>query len=241
MGLVRWMDRTFYPGIGSNWDDDVLRRRLVECLTPTSVVLDLGAGRGLVRQMDVRGLAGRICGIDRDVRVLDNPYLDDARVADAVDVPYPDATFHVIFANNVLEHLEEPGAAFKEVKRLLRPGGVFLFKTPNRRHYVPTIARLTRHSIHERVNRLRGRAATDTHPTRYRANSGKDIGRLAAEAGLQVVRFDHVEGRPEYMRLTPATYFLGLCYERLVNRFDALRGLRVILVGELRRPERSGP
>ena len=142
----------------------------------------------------------------------------------------------MVFSDNVLEHLDEPLQVFREVARVLKPGGVFLFKTPNKWHYMPIIARLTPHGFHQYVNRLRGRAEVDTFPTRYRANCLGDINRLAAEAGLLVERVERIEGRPEYLRMTWPTYLVGLAYERLVNSAEVFAPLRILLVGQLRKP-----
>lgn len=235
-GAVSWMDDRFYPNHGKNWDDSLLRERIAERLTPESVVLDLGAGAGIVSQMNFGGLAARVCGVDLDPRVVENPFLDEGRVADGQSIPYPDATFDLVFADNVLEHLAEPENVFAEVARVLRPGGVFLFKTPNKWHYMPLIARLTPHSFHRWVNRRRGRAEEDTFPTLYRANSAGDVRRLAARTGFAVEAVELLEGRPEYLRIHPVSYVAGLVYERVVNGLPFLKGLRILLIGCLRKP-----
>ena len=98
-----------------------------------------------------------------------NPFLDEGRVSDASEIPYDSHQFDIVFSDNVLEHLEQPLDVFSEVARVLKPGGIFLFKTPNKWHYMPTIARLTPHRFHQFVNKIRGRAEADTFPTRYRA------------------------------------------------------------------------
>lgn len=241
MSLVEWIDRTFYPESGSNWDDELFRERIVSRLEPGATVLDVGAGSGRVRQMNIKHVAGRVCGVDPDPRVRDNPFLDEGKVAEATAIPYADGTFDLAFANNVLEHLVDPGAVFAEIGRTLKPAGRFFFKTPNRRHYVAVLARLTPHRFHEWVNSLRGRDAADTYPTLYRANTADDVHRFAASSGLELVSLEHVEGRPEYLRINGLTYLIGLAYERLVNRFQVLAGFRVILIGELRRRGASSP
>jgi SAM-dependent methyltransferase len=234
-GVTDWIDRTWYPGYKNNWDDWLFRERILGHLRPDMTVLDLGAGAGLLSQMNFRGLARRVCGVDLDVRVTQNPMLDEARIADAGSIPYDAGEFDLACANNVLEHLNEPLAVFLEVARVLRPGGVFLFKTPNRRHYVPIMARVTPHRFHQYVNERRGRTAADTFPTFYRANTGAAITRLAQESGMSVERIELVEGRPEYLRFAWPAYLLGTAYERVVNATDALAGCRVLLIGQLKK------
>ncbi|EGV20657.1 Methyltransferase type 11 [Thiocapsa marina 5811] len=109
--------------------------------------------------------------------MVENPYLDEGRVGVGESIPYPDGSFDLVFADNVLEHLPDPARVFAEVARVLRPGGVLLGKTPNKWRYVPLIAQLTPHAFHRWVVRWRGRASDDVFPTGYRANSRADIAR----------------------------------------------------------------
>lgn len=228
---IRWLDNRFYPTLSDNWDDSLFRSLVEQHINAQTVLLDLGAGAGLVRQMNFRGQVASVVGIDPDPRVLDNPHLDEATVGLADSLPFGNASFDVVVADNVLEHLENPDAVFGEVARVLRPGGTFLFKTPNVHHYVPLIARLTPTAFHRRYNRLRGRSWVDTFPTRYRANCRRDIVRLCRASGLALDALRFVEGRPEYLRLSAVTYVPGILYERLVNSTRLLEGLRVVLLG----------
>jgi SAM-dependent methyltransferase len=233
---VDWLDKNLYPSYARNWDDQLFRERILAHLRPNSVVLDLGAGAGIVSQMNFRGLPAQMCGVDLDPRVVENPMLDEGRVANASEIPYEDGRFDVVFSDNVLEHLDEPLQVFREVARVLKPGGVFLFKTPNKWHYVPTIARLTPHGFHLYVNRLRGRVEEDTFPTLYRANTRSDVIRLTAAAAMVAEQVELIEGRPEYLRMTWPTYLVGAAYERLANASELFAQLRVLLVGVLRKP-----
>ena len=234
--MTEWMDRTLFPDYGRNWDDLLFREEILRHIGKARKVLDVGAGAGIVPQMNFHGLAGMICGIDPDPRVVSNPFLDEGKTGVGEDIPYPDSTFDLVFADNVLEHLANPTAVFREVLRVLKPGGMFLAKTPNSWHYVPLIARLTPHSFHQFVTRGRGRAAEDTFPTLYRANTPRQIERIAADAGLKLVNTLLVEGRPEYLRFSPLTYAMGYFYERLVTLVPGLWRFRVLLILRLQKP-----
>lgn len=235
--LTDKLDHRFYPGIESHWDDTLFRESIMERLSPHDRILDLGAGAGIIQQMNFKGHVAHVCGIDPDPRVMQNPYLDHAAVGVGQKLPYPSNDFDLVFSDNVLEHLSDPVPVSREVHRVLRPGGRFLFKTPNRKHYVPLIARLTPHWFHQFYNMLRARAADDTFPTVYKANTPEDITRIAQAAGLQVGAIRLVESRPEYLRLNPLLYLLGIAWERTVNRWDGLARFRVLLMGELVKPQ----
>src|SRR4051812_8847870 len=111
--LVTWLDEIAYPEFGKNWDDAAFRQKILPFLRTDAVILDFGAGAGIVSQMNFKGKAERICGIDLDPRVLANPYLDEAKTADGEAIPYPDECFDLVFSDNVLEHLVDPDAVLR--------------------------------------------------------------------------------------------------------------------------------
>lgn len=236
--VVRWMDRRFYSGYEYNWDDALFRVEIMKYLRKEGTILDVGAGAGIVPQMNFRGLVKRVCGVDPDPRVVANAHLDEGRVALAESIPFADASFDLAFSDNVLEHLSDPAAGFREIARVLKPGGVFLAKTPNKWHYMPLIARLTPHRFHQYINKKRGRESIDTFPTLYRANTSREIAEYAHEAGIHVCAILLKEGRPEYLRLNPLTYLFGWIYEYIVNHIPGLSRFRILLIAILRKPIR---
>lgn len=56
----------------------------------------------------------------------------ELRVADAMALPFEDGTFDLVFSFHVLEHVESPGRALVEMRRVLKPGGGFWIGTPSR-------------------------------------------------------------------------------------------------------------
>lgn len=234
--LVRWLDEHAYPRHGDNWDSSMFRELVLARFPGTRDVLDLGAGAGIVSQMNLRGLGPRVVGVDLDPRVVDNPYLDEGRVASAEAIPFPDASFDLVFSVSVVEHLADPVKAFRDVLRVLRPGGRFLIKTTNKTHYVALIASITPHAFHERVAARRGRAHADTFPTLYKCNTARAMTRCAHEAGFEIAEIRRVEGRPEYLRISGPAYLAGTIYERIVNATELLAPLRAVLFADLRKP-----
>ena len=75
---------------------------------------------------------------------------------------------------------------------------------------MPLISRLTPHRFHQWINRKRGRAEEDTFPTLYRANTSRDIHRIADSAGLTVTYMEFIEDCPEYLRIMAFTYLVVL-------------------------------
>lgn len=213
----------------------MFRDRIIGAITSASVVLDLGAGRGKCELLDFRSQAAKVCGVDCDPIVQTNPLLHEAKVM-ADSIPYPDNTFDVVFANCVLEHVESPASFFAEVGRVLKPGGRFFGKTPNRRHYMPLIAACTPHWFHRWYNARRGREVDDTFPTYYRVNNPGAAERVVNLSGLKLRNVELIEGRPEYLRLTWPTYLAGLLYERLVNSTRRLEKFRIVMIVDAQKP-----
>ena len=234
--IVSWLDRKLYPGARIQIADDLFRREILGTIRPADIVLDLGAGAGSESYMNFRGQAKRVCGVDPDERILENQFLDEAKVTDGESIPYRDGHFDLVISNNVLEHLTAPRQVIREVARVLKPGGLFLFKTPNRWHYVPLIARISPHWLHQWVNEKRGRAAENTFPTVYAMNTPKSVRRIAQESGLEVERIVLVEGQPGYLTFSWPTYLIGCAYERWVNHVPGFDRFRVVMIGYLRKP-----
>ena len=158
---------------------------------------------------------------------------------DAQQLPFEDASFSGCVSNYVLEHVEDAEAHFREVARVLRRGGAYLFRTPNRWHYVAVGSGMLPHFMHVRMaNRLR-KLSEDAHEpwkTFYRANSGGRLRGLAREAGLGVSELRAIEPEPSYGAAHAALFYPMMAYERTVNSLAALEGLRANFLGVFRKP-----
>ncbi|MGE0880001.1 MAG: methyltransferase domain-containing protein [Acidimicrobiia bacterium] len=94
-------------------------------------VLDVGCGPGTITRDFVRFVTpGRVVGVDEAGSVVEKAASSgpsdgvEFAVGDAYALAFPDASFDVVHAHQVLQHLSDPVAALREWKRLCRPGGV---------------------------------------------------------------------------------------------------------------------
>ncbi len=231
--LVEWLDQRLYPEYEDRWDTKMFADALRAHLDDSSVVLDLGAGRGHLPELDIRDAAAHVCGVDPDEVVLTNRQLHEAHVVRDGRLPFDDETFDLVFSTHVWEHVESPIDFLREARRVLRPGGRYLSLTPNRRHYVGVLSTATPHRFHEWFNAKRGRDHEDTFPTYHRLNTHRAIEGAACASGFRVLELEAHEHRPEYLRFSTPTYLLGAAWERVVNASSRLAGLRVSLLAVL--------
>jgi SAM-dependent methyltransferase len=134
----------------------------------------------------------------------------------------------------VLEHLEHPGLVFAEVRRVLRPGGRFVFLTPNAWNYNVWLIRAVPNRWHGALTRrLYGRMPGDTYPVRYRANTAKMLLRLLLAAGFDDAHFAF-NGDPSYIAFNRALFELASALERVMDAPRLQHG-RVHILGVARR------
>ncbi|GAA2806719.1 methyltransferase domain-containing protein [Kitasatospora paracochleata] len=104
-------------------------------LRPGQAVLDVGCGPGTITAdlADLVGPSGRVIGVDSSAEVLAEARAHAAErgaanlafeVADVYRLPYGDGEFDVVHAHQVLQHLADPVAALRELRRVTAPGGV---------------------------------------------------------------------------------------------------------------------
>ena len=199
--------------------------RVNALIEPTARVLDFGCGRGcygedpvvLRRQMRIlRGKCAHVAGSDIGEDATENPYLDEVRLFRSGEpVPYADASFDVLLADCVLEHLPDPPAFFAEAGRLLKPGGHLCLRTSNVMSYFGLAARLVPASRRAGVlHRSRpDRKDEDSFPTLHRCNTVFAIRRAMAAAGFAGVAFGH-ECEPRYLGFSRVAYQLGVWHQR---------------------------
>jgi ubiquinone/menaquinone biosynthesis C-methylase UbiE len=149
-------------------------------IQPTDHVLEIGFGPGYGIQEVMRLAAqGRVAGMDISGTMLEQASRRNAaaiaagkvelRLGDAAELPYPDSSFHIVFATNVVYFWSDPLATLRETWRVLKPDG-----------------RVALYFI-AKEELLKYKLVTQTGL--YRLYTGEDLVELLKRTGFQNARF----------------------------------------------------
>jgi SAM-dependent methyltransferase len=107
-------------------------------------VLEIGVGYAVnlaawikAFEIDGYGVEPASQGFDRSYAAATELFkannLDPSRIIDAPGeaLPFPDASFDIVYSANVLEHVNDPEAVLREALRVVKPGGLIHMEIPN--------------------------------------------------------------------------------------------------------------
>jgi SAM-dependent methyltransferase len=141
--MLEWTGERFLPWINESTlaYEHLHRYAYAATLVKDKRVLDLASGEGYGTNMLAAGAAA-VVGVDIDENVIrhaSNKYVrDNIQFVSGSITSTPirdDHSFDVIVCFEAIEHVEDQDALFVEVKRLLRPDGLFIGSTPNKTVY----------------------------------------------------------------------------------------------------------
>jgi SAM-dependent methyltransferase len=226
--------QVYYPetklGGFSNVDGTIaFYNRVNALLTPSSVIMDIGCGRGAYgddlvpfrRQLRIlKGKCQSVIGIDVAPVSQDNPFIDEFRLIEKETWPVEDQSTDLCLADNVLEHISDPDKFFSECHRILRPGGIVCIRTPNVFSYFGIVSRLVPNPQHtvvlqkakDRVNEQ------DVFPTLYRCNTLGKLRKTLARHGFEPCAYGY-DAEPSYLSFGRFFYFLGVLHQRFAPSF----------------------
>jgi SAM-dependent methyltransferase len=144
---------------------------------PGRKVLDLGCRDGALTSKYAQG--NEVVGVDADRDALSEAEKlgIETRWADLDEpLPFEDASFDVVVAGELLEHLRDPGRLVGEVLRVLRPGGTFVASVPNA------------YRLKNRLRFMLGRKPEDD-PTHLQMFSAADVQQLLAGFDQRALNF----------------------------------------------------
>jgi SAM-dependent methyltransferase len=152
-GRMHELETHYWWFVGRRVIVDGLLREVAVCRAASHAamplrLLDIGCGTGANLPMlrAAAGTDGRVVGMDFSALALDfaRTHLDEPNSdaaspvnllqGDALRLPFPDAAFDIVTMLDVLEHLEDDAGALREVRRVLRPGGAYVWSVPAYQH-----------------------------------------------------------------------------------------------------------
>jgi SAM-dependent methyltransferase len=177
-------------------------------------ILELGCGDGTLWQRNAERIPE---GWDVTLTDLSEGILHDAKEglkasapaeqfrfisADARSIPFPDASFDAVLANHMLYHVSERHQALKEIRRVLKPGGVLFASTMGISHMKEVKRFLSELNPHYDVGR-------QDFACEFGLENGTDQLDAAGFANIHVQRYDDAlrvtDAKPliAYIRTTP--------------------------------------
>ena len=134
-------NKKYFETVADKWDDmrenffsKNVREKAFDTasLQPGRLAADIGAGTGFITEgLIQKGLS--VIAVDQSAAMLDKLELKfpsseqiDCRVGEAEKLPIEDNSVDYVFANMFLHHVEDPLKAIKEMRRILKPGGMLV-------------------------------------------------------------------------------------------------------------------
>ena len=164
-------------------------------------VLEVGVGLGTDHLQFARAGA-KMAGIDLTPRCIElarrrfeqEGLESDLRQMDGEGLDFPDASFDCVYSFGVLHHTSHPEHAFREIRRVLRPGGVFMGALYAKYSLFNAALLYERvkyrewrtETLDERYSRIE-KSTTDAAPL-VRLLGGRELKGLLREAGFTDVR-----------------------------------------------------
>lgn len=161
-------------------------------MPPAARVLDVGCGSGMaIKLMADADPARRVDGIDRSAEMVGMTERRNAaavaggrvaaRIGDAMQLDFPDATFDAVTAIETFYFWDDPMCGLRECRRVIRPGG-----------WLAVTLEMTREASPEPtlLQRIFGRKFTDRSADEgLSIVSGLELTGLLRDAGFSRIRF----------------------------------------------------
>jgi SAM-dependent methyltransferase len=185
-------------------DFELRRAFMLEDVAPGDRVLDLGCGAGqFTRELAAAG--ARPVGVEVAEAALERarasaPDLDFRLAPIDGPLPLPDASFDVVWASEVIEHVSDTATWLSEINRVLAPGGRLLLSTPSHGRL-----RVALHGVEHFSEPL------GDHLHLYTAGSLRTV---LGEFGFEQIRVRAVGGPPLLRRMLLARAVRGGAPER---------------------------
>jgi arsenite methyltransferase len=188
-------------------------------LRPTEIVLDLGSGAGFDALLAARKVyAGRVIGVDMTEAMLAKARANAAalgctnvefRAGDIEQLPVGDASIDVVLSNCVINLCQNKDRAFREIYRVLKPGGRLCISDMAWRQEPPDSVR---HDLEAVVGCIGGALVLSDYLQRLREAGFRDVrAQEHVEAARAMIELSGVPSSDEFDSLLSVTITAQKC------------------------------
>ncbi|MBF0121067.1 MAG: methyltransferase domain-containing protein [Desulfobacterales bacterium] len=211
--------------------------KIFSILRGQDTILDAGCGRAAPVLKKYIGKAKILIGVDLEEKAQDLSEIKYIK-SDISNINISSSFVDVVISRAVLEHVFDPASVFNEVKRILKPGGSFIFLTPNLYDYVSIFSMLTPQKFHKFILPKTGdRRSEDIFPVYYRANTYLSIKKLCQKSNLEILSFEWIGQYPFNFMFNPFLFFAATVYEKIISKYESLRFLRGWILVHIKKNE----
>jgi len=206
----------------------IFENTIQQLIKPGGVILDAGCGREASVLTKLNSLARLAVGVDLCALSATEAHSNIKLIrGDLVNLSLKNESVDIVTSRSVLEHIKNPELVYEEVHRVLKPGGHFIFLTPNLFDYGSLLSLLVPNRLHPCVVRLtEGRKEIDTFPAFYKSNTEGLIRQLGEKVGLRVCEMKYLGQYPSYLMFNCLLFGIGALYDKLISSTELLRKLR---------------
>ncbi|WP_244099308.1 glycoside hydrolase family 99-like domain-containing protein [Burkholderia gladioli] len=231
---LTWDGERYIPGMSAHIEVEHMHRYLVaRRLCAGKRVLDIACGEGYGSYALSRA-AALVTGVDiseeavQHARAAYGHRADnlDFVVGSAADIPLDDASFDIVVSFETIEHHDQHEAMIREIKRVLRPGGLVVISSPNKHEYSDVTGysnpwHVKELYLDEFESLLRGTfAKVDLYG--QRVVTGSLLAALRPrEAGLKSWRQDEPDGSEGQQGVARPLYYVALASDGELPVLDA--------------------
>ncbi|HEX8054566.1 MAG TPA: class I SAM-dependent methyltransferase [Thermoleophilaceae bacterium] len=208
--------------------ESVLEELILEGVTSTTAVLDVGCGSGNSYAGELNRRAASYVGVDVSANAVEAARglgLDARTIDAAASLPFEDESFDLVVCIEVMEHLFAPHEAAAEIRRVLKPGGRLVCSTPNVAYW-----RLRANMVFGLWNPLGDELALE-RPWRdphIRFFTPKTLARMLRMSGFRDVRTGAHGGRfLDHASSRPTDFGQGRAYAAIEPLLPSLLGLTI--------------
>ncbi len=209
---------------------------VVSSISNGSVILDAGCGKeGIFSKYRSKNIKFPTKLIGTDLYKGDNKLIDEQYVASLTNLPFEDSFFDVVVCEWVMEHVEFPTQALKEIHRVLKPNGKFIFFTPNKNNLLVLLSNIIGNRAKDFLLKLfLGFRDDDLFPLFLRCNTINDVRTHAASANFKISSIKTFSN-PYYFSFNEFALLIATLFNKILINFKVLDPLKVYLLATLQK------